>query len=245
MSTEQVAMSVFPTSLTPTTEAISARKDSKFQRIISTSMSLTSGKIEQYIKIPSSNNNICENNRLISSTSNIPANLVTATNISSQNFVGLQSLRTIPTNDSCFNFRKSEQPADSNMNIQMDHKNNHFSTNSMHFLSHQPLSIIDANVMNNHPIHMFSSSASPQYHSLAISPTMIAAATKITNNDVVEKKTVLLDERYRGELSILEKYRYDLSRAQLKASSRTSALLAGFAMVSKIDDKFNSGFEME
>lgn len=38
--------------------------------------------------------------------------------------------------------------------------------------------------------------------------------------------------RHRGELSLIEKYRYDLSRAQLKASSRTSALLAGFAMVS-------------
>uniref|UniRef100_A0A1I7YW52 Protein orai n=1 Tax=Steinernema glaseri TaxID=37863 RepID=A0A1I7YW52_9BILA len=41
--------------------------------------------------------------------------------------------------------------------------------------------------------------------------------------------------RHRGELSILEKYRYDLSRAQLKASSRTSALLAGFAMVALVE----------
>uniref|UniRef100_A0A914DDT5 Protein orai n=1 Tax=Acrobeloides nanus TaxID=290746 RepID=A0A914DDT5_9BILA len=41
--------------------------------------------------------------------------------------------------------------------------------------------------------------------------------------------------RHRGELSLVEKYRYDLSRAQLKASSRTSALLAGFAMVALVE----------
>uniref|UniRef100_A0A1I7X2I3 Transmembrane protein n=1 Tax=Heterorhabditis bacteriophora TaxID=37862 RepID=A0A1I7X2I3_HETBA len=44
--------------------------------------------------------------------------------------------------------------------------------------------------------------------------------------------------RHRGELDMAEKYNYDLSKAQLKASSRTSALLAGFAMVQKNDSTY-------
>ncbi|CAB3401980.1 unnamed protein product [Caenorhabditis bovis] len=40
---------------------------------------------------------------------------------------------------------------------------------------------------------------------------------------------------HRGELDLSEKYNYDLSKAQLKASSRTSALLAGFAMVCLVE----------
>uniref|UniRef100_A0A8R1HQC6 Protein orai n=1 Tax=Caenorhabditis japonica TaxID=281687 RepID=A0A8R1HQC6_CAEJA len=48
-----------------------------------------------------------------------------------------------------------------------------------------------------------------------------------------------LDLGHRGELDISEKYNYDLSKAQLKASSRTSALLAGFAMVCLVELQYD------
>ncbi|KAK6739972.1 hypothetical protein RB195_008444 [Necator americanus] len=44
---------------------------------------------------------------------------------------------------------------------------------------------------------------------------------------------------HRGELDMSEKYNYDLSKAQLKASSRTSALLAGFAMVALVELQYD------
>ncbi|VDP19925.1 unnamed protein product [Heligmosomoides polygyrus] len=48
-----------------------------------------------------------------------------------------------------------------------------------------------------------------------------------------------VDFRHRGELDMSEKYNYDLSKAQLKASSRTSALLAGFAMVALVELQYD------
>ncbi|KIH58780.1 Calcium release-activated calcium channel protein 1 domain protein [Ancylostoma duodenale] len=47
------------------------------------------------------------------------------------------------------------------------------------------------------------------------------------------------DLGHRGELDMSEKYNYDLSKAQLKASSRTSALLAGFAMVALVELQYD------
>ncbi|EFP04388.1 CRE-ORAI-1 protein [Caenorhabditis remanei] len=48
-----------------------------------------------------------------------------------------------------------------------------------------------------------------------------------------------VDLGHRGELDLSEKYNYDLSKAQLKASSRTSALLAGFAMVCLVELQYD------
>ncbi|WKX99269.1 hypothetical protein Q1695_014279 [Nippostrongylus brasiliensis] len=61
----------------------------------------------------------------------------------------------------------------------------------------------------------------------------------VTPTPLLMTHTLLLPPRHRGELDMSEKYNYDLSKAQLKASSRTSALLAGFAMVALVELQYD------
>lgn len=104
--------------------------------------------------------------------------------------------------------RKSEQLVDSDMDIQITQEDNHLDSSSLHFSSHQPLSIMDTNISNSFPIHMFSSSTLPHQHYLGChnipSATVITAAaatvtttttTTSSSDVVVKKKAVLLDER--------------------------------------------------
>ncbi|ULT98377.1 hypothetical protein L5515_002924 [Caenorhabditis briggsae] len=71
-------------------------------------------------------------------------------------------------------------------------------------------------------------------HSAGISNT--SATTHHTLSPVIQ---CFQNDKHRGELDLSEKYNYDLSKAQLKASSRTSALLAGFAMVCLVELQYD------
>lgn len=74
---------------------------------------------------------------------------------------------------------------------------------------------------------------SPPHHP---ANTSTNTATHHTLSPVIQ---CFQQDQHRGELDLSEKYNYDLSRAQLKASSRTSALLAGFAMVCLVELQYD------
>uniref|UniRef100_A0A1I7UJP3 Protein orai n=1 Tax=Caenorhabditis tropicalis TaxID=1561998 RepID=A0A1I7UJP3_9PELO len=82
------------------------------------------------------------------------------------------------------------------------------------------------------PVESITSGASPTRHHAANTST----TTQNTLSPVIQ---CFQNDKHRGELDLSEKYNYDLSKAQLKASSRTSALLAGFAMVCLVELQYD------